>query len=225
MKTEYYTYAHIRNDTNKIFYIGKGKGKRAWKYGRNKIWKNIVEKHGYTVDILAYWSTEAEAFEHEEILIKCFRKMGYELVNRTDGGEGLAGHIHTAETRTKMSIRARSRAPSSAETRAKISIAAKNRIVSLETRIKLAEAGKGRVHTDEDRAKMSVAAKARTPMSAETKAKMSVAAKARSASTEFREMISKRNKGRIRSEETKAKMSAARKAKYELLKQQKEQKE
>ena len=60
----FYTYMHTRNDTNETFYIGKGHGKRAfWKHGRNQHWENIVNKHGYTVHLLAEWEKEADAFE------------------------------------------------------------------------------------------------------------------------------------------------------------------
>lgn len=84
----FYTYAHIRNDTNKIFYIGKGIDDRAWfTYGRNKYWNNIVKKHGYSVQILANWKTEEESLEHEILLISCFKDMGNDLVNMTNGGD------------------------------------------------------------------------------------------------------------------------------------------
>ena len=47
-------YKHTRLDTNEIFYIGIGKTeKRAFStYSRNKHWHNIVNKAGYTVEIL-----------------------------------------------------------------------------------------------------------------------------------------------------------------------------
>jgi hypothetical protein len=84
----FYTYAHTRNDTNKIFYIGKGVNNRAWvTHGRNKHWNHIVKKHGHTVKILAEWKTEKEALDHEILLISCFKDLGYLLVNMTDGGD------------------------------------------------------------------------------------------------------------------------------------------
>ena len=85
----HYTYAHTRNDTGKIFYIGKGiKYRCNESRSRNQYWKNIVEKHGYKIEILAYWKTAEEAYDHEKLLISCFKDMGYELANLTDGGEG-----------------------------------------------------------------------------------------------------------------------------------------
>lgn len=84
----FYTYVHTRNDTNKIFYIGKGNGKRAFSgYGRNNYWGKVANKHGFTATIVAEWKTEREALDHEIFLISCFKDMNYELVNMTDGGE------------------------------------------------------------------------------------------------------------------------------------------
>jgi hypothetical protein len=96
----FYTYVHTRNDTGKIFYIGKGTGPRAWKTTRrNKYWKSVQQKHGITVEVLAHWDTEAEALDHEKLLIACFRDMGYKLANMTDGGEGTTGFKYTPELR------------------------------------------------------------------------------------------------------------------------------
>lgn len=83
----FYTYAHSKPE-GKIFYIGKGQGKRAWdKTSRNPHWHNIVNKYGFNAQVLAEWETEKEALEHEVFLIACFKDMGYELANITAGGE------------------------------------------------------------------------------------------------------------------------------------------
>ena len=87
----FYTYCHYRLDTNKIFYIGKGKDNRAWVNKRNKHWHGIADRHGWRCEILAYWSSEAEALEHEIMLIACFIDLGYKLANKTAGGQGTAG--------------------------------------------------------------------------------------------------------------------------------------
>jgi hypothetical protein len=98
------TYSHHKPDGT-LFYIGKGSVKRAYaKDNRNPYWKNIVAKHGsYKVEILASWPTEAEAFEHEKLLISCFRDLGFSLANVTNGGDGVSGHKHSAESKAKMS--------------------------------------------------------------------------------------------------------------------------
>jgi hypothetical protein len=108
MEQKYYTYAHIRLDTNEIFYIGKGSGERAWwSKGRNNYWTKIVNKYGYKVEILARWSSEQEAHDHEKILIQSLRDMGYNLVNFTDGGDGIVGYKHTANTKDALSKKAK----------------------------------------------------------------------------------------------------------------------
>lgn len=99
----FYTYVHTKPDGT-IFYIGKGQGKRATaKSGRNKHWHNLVNKHGLNVEILAHWDTEQEAYDHEVLLISCFRDMGYELANYKNGGEGGGcGNKHTEDFKLFM---------------------------------------------------------------------------------------------------------------------------
>jgi hypothetical protein len=98
---KYYTYAHFTKDTKKLFYIGKGSNRRAWQTGsRNRYWTNVVKKHGRTVEILAEWATEEEAFEHEKFLIGCLET---QLVNLTDGGGGTSGRKQSEEEKTKRS--------------------------------------------------------------------------------------------------------------------------
>lgn len=108
-KNVFYTYAHYRATAPERgpFYIGKGKGRRAWKTsgtGRNLYWQRVVKKHGLLVEIIAVWPTEQEALDHEVFLIECFRDMRTGLVNMTDGGEGLSNPspevLHKIRTRT-----------------------------------------------------------------------------------------------------------------------------
>jgi len=98
----FFTYAHYKPEGG-LFYIGKGKRKRAYAMdNRNPYWHNIVNKYGRpTVKLLAGWDTEQEAFEHEKLLILCFKDMGYKLANITDGGEGTSGYKHTPEQKEK----------------------------------------------------------------------------------------------------------------------------
>jgi group I intron endonuclease len=82
----FYTYAHTKPDGT-IFYIGKGKDRRAWvKRNRSPHWKNIVAKYGYEVVILGEYEDESKALSEEIELIAHFRKFGF-LVNVTDGGD------------------------------------------------------------------------------------------------------------------------------------------
>lgn len=100
----FYVYCHIRPDTNKIFYIGKGQNKRAWKtYGRNRHWKNVVNKSGgFITKLLIENITEPSAFVFEKIFIRLIGREN--LCNLTDGGEGPSGWKATEEYCLKMSL-------------------------------------------------------------------------------------------------------------------------
>lgn len=158
---QFYTYMHTRLTDNKVFYIGKGTGPRAYKTTRrNAYWKNVVAKHGYRVDICARFATDAEALAHEVFLIACFRDLGTPLTNLTDGGDGAAGLAQSEVTRAKRaaSMTGKKR---SAETRRRMSIAATGRVMSPEAVARSVAANTGRKLSAEHVAKVSAALKGR----------------------------------------------------------------
>jgi hypothetical protein len=178
-------YEHIRNDTNEVFYVGIGKKeKRAFsKHGRNPHWKNIVNKVGYTVNIVYKDIEHKEAKKIEILLIEKYgrKNLGLgNLVNMTDGGDGLLNP--------------------SIETRKKIGEGNKGKTNSYETRQKLSEVNKGntnmlgKTHTEESKKKMSEALKGKTN-SYETRQKMSEAHKGKILSEETRQKMSESKKG------------------------------
>jgi len=162
----FYTYCHKRKDNGVIFYIGKGSKNRLNDTTRNKYWKNIVGKHGFTSEILAYWNTEQEAFEHEQILIDCFKSMNYKLANLTIGGGGIVGYKHSDEAKQKISEASKLRSKESIE---KIRQSAKARWANPEFKAKTIKAmkesvtpewlekvsAKGRKHTEETKRKIA----------------------------------------------------------------------
>jgi len=85
-------YRHRRLDTNDVFYIGIGDNKRAHnKSARSVYWKNIVKKHGYSVEILATDLSREDACELEILLIQEYgrKDLGLgKLINMTNGGDG-----------------------------------------------------------------------------------------------------------------------------------------
>jgi hypothetical protein len=92
LNNNYYVYFHYKLDTNEIFYIGKGLNKRAFsKKSRNKYWNNVINKHGYKVEIVEQNLTEDEAYEKEIFYIEKYKKEGLKLVNLTNGGKGCLG--------------------------------------------------------------------------------------------------------------------------------------
>jgi len=152
---EFYTYAHSK-PSGSIFYIGKGQKNRAYTYGnRSEYWKRIVNKHGNpTVEILAHWKTAEEAYDHEKLLISCFRDMGYKLANLSDGGEGAAGTKHTQETKDYLRKINLERVLTD-EQKAKISAAGKRKRLSAEAKDKIRQKALGRKMSSEHRAIMS----------------------------------------------------------------------
>lgn len=112
-------YFHINVVKNQIFYVGIGKGRRAYsKRMRNKHWHNTVKKYkGYVVDIVEEGLTWEEACEKEKHYIQLIgrRDLGKgTLVNMTDGGEGtqnlanrisfFKGKSHSEEAKEKNRI-------------------------------------------------------------------------------------------------------------------------
>lgn len=102
MENRFYTYAYLRKD-GRPYYIGKGKGYRAYNKGKGQI-KPPKEKS--RIIFLKQNLTEQEAFKHEIYMISIFgrKDLGTGILrNRTDGGQGLSGVVRTEETRIKMS--------------------------------------------------------------------------------------------------------------------------
>ena len=99
-------YLHRRKDTNEIFYVGIGQTeKRAYdvKNRKNKHWKGIIERYGYTVEILLTDLSWDQACEKEKELITEIGRKDLKLgplVNMTDGGEGQ--NNPSEETRKKL---------------------------------------------------------------------------------------------------------------------------
>ena len=97
---DFYVYAHVETDTGNVFYIGKGRGRRAYNFtNRNIHWNNKYNKHGCTVRILHENLSECDAFDIEKKEIARIGRCN--LVNYTDGGEGMSNP--SAETRLKLS--------------------------------------------------------------------------------------------------------------------------
>jgi len=153
-------YKHIRKDTNQVFYIGIGNEKRAYiTKGRNKHWYNVVNKHGYIVEIIQENLDWASACKEEIKLIKKYGRKDLgngTLVNMTDGGDGILGIIRNKETCKKISESLMGHVHSN-ETRQKISNSNKGNSPTEETRKKLSDANIGLIRSKETKHKMSIA--------------------------------------------------------------------
>lgn len=87
----FYVYEHIRNDTNSIFYVGKGKANRAYTTrNRNEHWHNVVNKaQGFTVKFVVKYVDEELAYLAEEERIDQLKRLGIKLANINAGGAGV----------------------------------------------------------------------------------------------------------------------------------------
>lgn len=81
----FYTYAYLRENKTP-YYIGKGKGNRAWSNNH----KPITKPSHNRILLLKTNLTEEEAFEHEKYMIYIFGRKDKGtgiLRNKSDGGE------------------------------------------------------------------------------------------------------------------------------------------
>lgn len=104
-------YRHIRLDKNEPFYIGIGQEKRAYTTReRNEIWRRIVDKTDYEVEILFDDLTWEEAIKKEKEFISLYGRKNNNtgiLANMTDGGEGSPNTIVSQKTRRLKSLQTR----------------------------------------------------------------------------------------------------------------------
>ena len=152
---------------------------------------NAIQKYGWDNiqhEIVAYELTKDEACSLEKRLIKQYksndRAFGYNL---TEGGEGVCGFTHSAETRQKLSKSLKGRiipeeqrkkisgaltgrpntwqsgVPLSESVKKKISASLQGHLVSDETREKLRQANTGKHHSDETKKKLSENNRMREP--------------------------------------------------------------
>lgn len=100
-------YQHKRLDNNSVFYIGIGGKYRPFNSkNRNTYWHNIVNKHGYSTEILFSNLSTEEAKSWEIYLIGLYgrndKKEG-RLVNMSDGGESGFGAVRSEEFKKNIS--------------------------------------------------------------------------------------------------------------------------
>lgn len=187
----FYVYAHVRRDTNSIFYIGKGCGRRAWsRQNRNRMWVGIVGKTAYDVVILRDGLTEADALAIEQALT--LGAPEGTLASFTLGGPGTSGYRHTLDTRIRMSAN-RSGKPLSDAHRAALSAAVRSRPHEMERRREKFSGDQNPAKKLKNRLRSAARMHFHNPMrSAEARAKAGA-----------------KNKGRVFSDEHRAKLSAA----------------
>ena len=102
---QFYVYEWFVEDTNEVFYVGKGSGTRYKTLSsRNKFFLDMYYTHHCNVRIVKSNLTEQEAFDEEIKRIKHYReKTNFRLTNVADGGQGSTGLKYTEEMRQKSS--------------------------------------------------------------------------------------------------------------------------
>lgn len=165
MVNNFYVYIHRDKLTNAVFYVGKGKGGRAFDTkSRSSFWKKYVKKHEYIVEFVEQDIQEWYAFELERNLIAYYGRRDDgtgSLLNLTDGGEGHSNP--TTETRVKLrESKLGDKNPSFGKTtsdkqKEAARAACLNREVSQLTRQKLSASRKGRKASESQLEKMRLA--------------------------------------------------------------------
>lgn len=150
----YYVYQYLNEDQTP-YYIGKGKGNRAYSTAHNTI---VPPKD--RISFVAENLSEQEALDLEiELIAKYGRKIDKSgiLDNLTAGGDGgRSGFKHYESTKQKLR-EARAKQVTTDETREKMRQAHTGRVHSKETREKMSKSATGRKKSPEELAKIKEA--------------------------------------------------------------------
>jgi hypothetical protein len=194
-----YVYCHIRFDDHSPFYIGIGRTKKRMfdLLSRSDWHKRTVKIHGVIFENIIKDVDWSVAKWWEIRWIKALKASGFNLVNMTEGGDGMS--MPSPELRKKLSVSQKKRFQN-AEERKKLSLAFTGRVTSEKTKKILSEKSLGRNHTQEtiekmkefakkrgvsqkcrEAQKLAVTGKKRAPFTEETILKMRIASKEREA--------------------------------------------
>ena len=154
MEADKVVYFHRKATNGEIFYVGMGSPKRPYYKRRTEWWQKVVDKYGYTIDIVHKGLTQAEAYELEIKYIAQFGRYDLKtgnLVNQTNGGpsfdgitkektksrgKALKGRAKSKQHREKLSASLSNLAKSEIH-KSKISSSLKGRRLSQETKDKI----------------------------------------------------------------------------------------
>jgi hypothetical protein len=219
----FYVYIHRKRTTREIFYVGKGKNKRAFDFSdRGSHWERTVKKHGVIVEIVESGLQEWYALELESDLISLHGRLDLGdglLINKTDGGDGISGCVYSEESKQKIRDASKNRWSKQEEHEkfSKSLIGNKRNLGkqhSKETKEKCRQVNLGKKLSETHKEKVLNVLKAywsteENKKKASERLKGNQYAKGLNFSEESRLKISLGNKGKVRSEEAKANYRAA----------------
>lgn len=150
-------------DPTNVRYIGRTKNdtpdKRYQRHVKNALggssehvynWIRKVLREGDEVVVSCLESNLSyyQSGKREKHYIAHYRSLGFDLTNKTDGGEGTLGWHPSPEQLARRGVHRRG-VPHTEEVRTQISQSSKGRIVSEETKAKLRITSTGQVHSKE----------------------------------------------------------------------------
>lgn len=156
MEADKVVYFHRKATNGEIFYVGMGSPTRPYYKRRTAWWQKVVDKYGYTIDIVHKGLSKQEAFDLEIKYIAQFGRYDLKtgsLVNQTSGGPSfngitkektqsrgklLKGRAKSKEHRAKLSASLSKLAKSSIH-KSKISSSLKGRKLSQATKDKISK--------------------------------------------------------------------------------------
>lgn len=107
-----YVYVHKKVSNGEVFYVGVGDyyGRQSYKRANSKTqrtdhWKRLVSKYGYAIEIIADDLEYDEARTLEIYLISFYGRLDKKkgnLINKTNGGDGIKGLVWTDEHKKKV---------------------------------------------------------------------------------------------------------------------------
>lgn len=105
MQKNFYVYEWFNEETDEVFYVGKGSGKRYKDIkNRNKFFLKYIEDNKVGSRIVKYFENEDDAFNYEKELTKYYKDKGQCSCSLLDGGYGGFSKIWSDEMKEYWSI-------------------------------------------------------------------------------------------------------------------------